>query len=228
MNMRGQLFEDDPKYKYCVDRIGDVAEELVEIFDVSESTQAIYILDVYLKAEVLIALDNYARQEPTSHNRDIKIQDHMWALLLLDFAQSMQAGEIRIISSEEGIHKTNNWLWSEHSENDEYPRLKGSIFENANIPGEEIKVSLTALCWQHNRGKGYYNRGTKRYFPKDLHDRFIIIDDRGWHLGGSLNDIWEKDLIVSEMDHDLAIKCKSRYNHIWIICSGLKENKNDK
>lgn len=228
MNLCGDLFEDDLRYLNRVDRNGDVAEKLSDLFDVTKNTQAIDILDVYLQGEVLIALDNHVRQDPEECNKDIRIQDYMWASLLLDFAHCMKKGDIRIISSDEVIHKTNTWLWKNHPENDEYPRLRGSIFKSTEIPGEKLRVRLTALYWRHLRGRSHMNRGMNRFFPKDLHDRFIIIDDRGWHLGGSLNDIWEKDLIVSEMDHDLVIKCKSRYNHIWNICSGLKENKNDK
>jgi len=215
----GHLFKDDPNFKNKVERMGDVATELVDIFEISQSTQGIYILDQYIEAKVLIALDNNVRQDPAPWNKEVKTQDYLWASLLLEFAESMKAGEIKIISSDEAIPVCNNWLWSEHSENDEYPRLSGSIFKITDIPGERIKVGLTARYWRHNLGK-------RQYFPRDLHDRFIIIDDRGWHLGGSLNDISEKDLVVSEMDYDLVVECTARYNHIWDRCS--RWNKNDK
>lgn len=208
--MAGWLFEDGPALRIQFSRVQPIATKLVEIFNVSEATTRINIVDRYIDNSLLKSLKYHVEQEEPTKEK-YKIRNNLWATLIQEFAESMAAGEINIITAEK-VQAENRAHWIYNKGNGVFPRLGGKIFKATNIPGHKINTNLTVLSW-NNDGKD------PLLSPLRIHDRIILIDDKGWHLGCSLNSLKSADLLISEMDTDLVSYYSKRYMHMFDACS---------
>ena len=208
--MSGLLFEDTLEWSKTnyIKRLDKFYDNLTDIFSVSNKTEYVSIIDPHFDQDVLIDLDG---------NRVTYGEENLWTRLLREFAMQMQTGDISIISSMDGISTWNKSNWMSYRSSKGFPYLSNFI-----IDGND--VTLASYYWSYKRTNP---REGNKAFPRRLHDRFIIIDDKGWQIGMHINDINQKDILVTQMDGQLVAESKLRFDHMKDTCSLWKENSDD-
>lgn len=191
---QGNLFLETPNPSYF-ERLQEIANSLVyDIFNPSLQDTPICIIDPFFHSEVLHKINDGDME---------KIENDLWANVLTELVQFIESGRIMIITKED----VSEWQKTLYYTKKLWPPTWNRWEEILHLQNS-ISVDLIVLKWKEN----------KNNCPKELHDRFILFKDRGWHLGNSLNGVFSKDFTITSFDDRTFDKVKERFNNMWEIC----------